>query len=148
LGLKILFDETEKLSVDDRIKKIEIARKNLEESLIALDDLQKEAESNKREIDRTSEIIENLSRDKEKLSTDISEIQKLTSVNIATFQKIAGVPSQESLKRERIIAFFSGVVASIIASILFIVLSKIYALHSESFFKFLSDLIDKIRHIF
>ena len=95
-----------KTSIDERLAKIDIAKTNLSEALKAIDEIKTEAESNKKESENT--------------------VRKLASSDIESFRKVAGILSPSQIKRERIIGFVSGVIASIVASGLVWLIVKIF----------------------
>lgn len=107
------FLEAAPRSIDERLEKIEIARSALAESLSAIEDLQREAEKGKAEYARVAAELDAALRNRDEAAEKLQAIRALMAHDVGAFQALAGVPN---LKRERIIAFFSGVFASLAAS--------------------------------
>jgi len=110
-----LGDDT-KSSIDERIIKIDEARNNLLEGIKAIDELREEADKNKAESQLAIEQIAALAKDKTSLENELISIKNIINSDIQSFQKIAGVPSPKQIRKERILGFFSGVLASIVAA--------------------------------
>jgi hypothetical protein len=116
-GLKIQI-ESASSSIDERIKKIDAAKQNLQEGLLAIKELEEEAEKNKQEAKIALDRINQLNSDKNLLLEEVTLIKRVINVDVGAFQKVAGVPTERQIKRERIIGFISGIVASIVATAL------------------------------
>lgn len=115
LGIEFtLNNETE--SIDDRIQKIELAKKNLQDGLTAIDELQKEADKNRKDAENALNEIKRLKGDKSNLESEIESIRTVIKSDVTAFKKIAGVPSEKQIRKERVIGFVSGVFASVLAS--------------------------------
>ena len=129
LGLEISLDE-DYGSVDERLKKIEIAKQNLLEGLTAIDELKKEAENNKKEVEAALTKLAELQANKSNLQEEVENLQTVISSDVTAFQKLAKVPSDKQIRNERIIGFISGVLASVLASgivwIIVILYNKIF----------------------
>ena len=124
LGLEISLDE-DKGSIDERIKKIEAAKQNLLDGLSAIKELEKEAEKNKYELENALIKLSKIKTDKINLEADLNNIKQVISSDVSTFQKLAGVPTEKEKRKERIIGFFSGIIASIISAGIIWVVTKV-----------------------
>jgi methyl-accepting chemotaxis protein len=117
VGIDISYEENNQ-SIDERIKKIELAKENLKEGLLAIEDLEKEAEKNKKEVKDAILKINELNENKTGLEEELKTIKEVISSDVNAFKKVAGIPSQKQIKKERVLGFISGVIASIIASLI------------------------------
>lgn len=124
LGLEISLDE-DKGSIDERIKKIEAAKQNLLDGLSAIKELEKEAEKNKYELENALIKLSKIKTDKINLEAELNNIKQVISSDASTFQKLAGVPTEKEKRKERIIGFFSGIIASIISAGIIWVVTKV-----------------------
>ncbi len=113
-------------NIDERIKKIEVAKQNLIDGLSAIKELEEEAEKNKREVEKALLKIETLKTNKNNLEEEIQSIKQVISSDVSAFKKIAGIPSEKQIRKERILGFISGVIASILASGIFALIVLIY----------------------
>ena len=115
-GVEISFDRAAELSIDDRIRKIDKARENLVDGLAAIDELRRSAEQNKKEVQQALEQLAQLEEDKRNLQAKLESTRQIIGSDVQAFRDIAGIPSPAAVRRERVIGFVSGVVASIVAS--------------------------------
>lgn len=115
MGIEISIDNSMG-SIDERIKKIEIAKQNLIDGLSAIKELETEAENNKNEIKKALLEIQKLRVNKDDLEKELNSIKQVISSDVSSFKKIAGIPTEMQKKRERILGFISGVIASVLAS--------------------------------
>lgn len=115
LGIEVDID-SETTSIDDRIKKIEIAKQNLIDGLSAIEELKKEAEINKKEAESALLQIESLRAHKSNLEDEISRVKQIITTDVTTFKMVAGIPSDKQIRKERITGFISGVIASVVAT--------------------------------
>ncbi len=113
-------------SIDERIKKIEVAKQNLMEGLSAIKELETEAENNKKEVRKALLQIESLKANKDNLEEELQSIKKVISSDVTAFKKIAGIPSEKQKKKDRYLGFVSGVIASILASIVVTLVVIVY----------------------
>lgn len=114
--IEISLDRQVEASIDVRIRKIDLARANLVEGLSAIDELRKSAEINKKEVQAALEQLAMMEHDKARLQEKLNSVRQVISSDVQAFRDVAGVPSPSSIRRERVIGFVSGVVASIVAS--------------------------------
>ena len=77
--------EGETGSIDDRLKKIDLAKKNLKEGLSAIEELGKEAERNKQEVQKPLSKIQQLTNDKQGLEEELNSIKEVISTDVNTF---------------------------------------------------------------
>lgn len=113
----------EQRSLDERIARLDVAKRHLEDSLGAIEELQRAAKENKAQAESALKRLAQLQEEKSKAELELSEVRKLATADISTFQKLAGVPSRAQIKRERVIGFALGVLASVVASGLVYLLS-------------------------
>ena len=113
-GIQIEFDEEK--SIDERIAKIDEARASMAAALTAIDQLHTEAEENKSELNKSLQKLSEAEKNKSKLEEELANIREVMQSDVTTFRKIAGIPSQEEIKKERVIGFFTGVLASVVAT--------------------------------
>jgi hypothetical protein len=111
-----LKEEEPKGSIDERIAKIDLAKANLLEGLRAIDELKASAESNKKEAENAIAQINRLSRDKTNLEQELEAIKRVVNADVTAFQRVAGVLGPAEIRRERLLGFVSGVIASVTAS--------------------------------
>lgn len=125
LGLGISID-LPTASLDDRIKKLESAKQNLIDGLTAIQELEKEAEKNKREANEALIQLEVLKKNKHSLQSELDTISQIIKTDVSTFRKVAGVPTDKQIKKERVYGFLSGIFASIFASVIIYFVSLIF----------------------
>lgn len=116
LGLSLRLKEEAQRSADERIVLLDAARANLAQGIEAINELRIEAERNKKEIEVAALRLAQIEQDKQSLEHQRDEVKRLVTADITTFQQLAGVPSPTAIRRERLIGFASGVIASILAS--------------------------------
>ncbi len=114
-GIQVEFEEEK--SIDERIAKIDEARSSMVEALTAIDELHQEAESNKTELIKALGTLAEAEKNKNQLKEELHNIRQVMQSDVTTFRKIAGIPSEEEVKKERVLGFFTGVLASVVASI-------------------------------
>jgi len=107
--------ETESRTIDQRLARLDEARTALEESLVAIEDLQRQAEASKRDHVRARAELDATIASKDDAERKLEAIKRLMEQDIEAFQTIAGVPN---VQKERMIGFGSGIAASVIASLL------------------------------
>ena len=78
--------------------------------------MKKEAEKNKREVESALSKLTELNANKNNLQEELQELKHVIASDVSAFQKLARVPSETQINKERIIGFVSGVIASIVAS--------------------------------
>jgi len=110
-----LFDISEEESIDDRIKKIDVARSNLVDGLNAIDELRIAAEQNKREVQQTLQQIAQMKTHKQNLENELNSLNDIIHTDVQTFRAVAGIPSPSDVRQERVLGFISGIIASIVA---------------------------------
>ena len=115
MGLEITIDE-DKGSIDERIKKIETAKQSLLEGLSAIEELEKEAEKNKLELEDVLTKLSEIKKDKTNKETELNNIRQITAADVSAFKILAGVPTENEKRKDKIVAFCYGVAASIIAA--------------------------------
>lgn len=107
--------ETESRTIDQRLARLDEARTALAESLVAIEDLQRQAETSKRDHARARAELDATMASKDDAERKLEAIKRLMEQDVEAFQTIAGVPN---VQKERMIGFGSGIAASVIASLL------------------------------
>ena len=79
-------------SVDTRLAKLEDARRYLLESLEAVDELKRDAEQNKRDLERALAELQVTMADRDAAHEELRSIRTVMSADIAAFRNLAGVP--------------------------------------------------------
>lgn len=115
-SISIAYEEEAQQSLDERIAKLDAAKKNLADGIGAIEQLKLEAERSKTEVAAAAIQVERLTQDKASLSSKLEAMQTVLSADVDAFRQIAGVPDAASIRRERIIGFVSGVAASLVAA--------------------------------
>jgi ribosome-binding ATPase YchF (GTP1/OBG family) len=110
-----LLGETKEVrpSIDERIAKIDMARKSLVDVINAIDELKKEAYDNKKDAAQALQQIDELEKDKESLNKELDAIRTVIRSDVEGFRHVAGITNRT---KERVIGFISGIIASMIAS--------------------------------
>lgn len=115
-GVSIAYEEEAQQTLDERIGKLDAAKRNLADGIKAIDQLKLDAEKSKTEVAAAALQIEQLSQDKASLSSNLEAVRSVLNADVAAFRQIAGVPTAATIRRERIIGFVSGVAASLVAA--------------------------------
>ncbi|MDP3783270.1 MAG: hypothetical protein Q8Q79_10160, partial [Sphingopyxis sp.] len=97
---------------------IEAAKQNLLESLDALDDLKAEADQNKRELQSALETIAMIEQKKVAAQNELDSLQQLADLDATALKKLFDVPTPGRIWRERLYGLVTGIVASLIAALL------------------------------
>lgn len=105
-------------TVDARLAKIELARKNLTDALEAIDELKSASEANQRELAIALERLHDAKEKKTSVEKELQAVQSIAQADIGVFRKLAGVPSKTEIAKERLVGFFLGVLASIVATVI------------------------------
>lgn len=103
-------------SIDERIAKIDAAKANLVEVLAAIDELRDAAEQNRHDAEAALRQLERLERDKSSLEEELAAVRGVIDTDVNTFKRIAGIPSENDIRRERVLGFITGVASSVVAS--------------------------------
>jgi hypothetical protein len=106
----------QRASVDERIAKIEVAKRNLTEALEAMEELQQAAEENKAELATAIERLGLAQKERSSAERELEAVRGIAQSDIEVFKKLAGVPSRMAIAKERFIGFLLGICASVIAS--------------------------------
>lgn len=105
-------------TIDARIAKIDEAKERLIEGLSAIEELKSAATTNKKELHETLRRLSDIHDSKLLAERELTAIRAVASVDLSAFQKIAGVPSKRTIRLERTIGFVLGVLASLVASVI------------------------------
>lgn len=120
-----LGDSGNAVDVDARIKKIDAARDNLQDAIQAIDELRDQADLNKKELRDALSRIDEVEKQKSELNNELQTLQKIAEADTNAFRRIVGLPTKGDVWRERLLGFGSGVVASVVASIIFVFIQKL-----------------------
>lgn len=118
--LGINFDDG--TNVDERIRKIEIAKENLQDALEAINSLSLTADENKRQLREALDDLDQAENKRASLENELAQIRQIATADVATFRKLAGI----SPIRDQIVGFVAGIIASIVASLLLLGVAKIF----------------------
>lgn len=103
-------------NIDTRVAKIEAARSNLVEAIEAIDELRDKAEENKRDLAALTEKLSRTEAQKASVDMQLSTLRDLAALDTQSVRQSLGIPTRLQIWRERLIAFASGIVASVVAS--------------------------------
>lgn len=111
-------------TIDARLAKIEVARRNLAEALEAIDELKSAAEANQAELVIALERLRDAQDQRASAEKEVQAVRSIAQTDVEVFRKLAGVPSKMEIAKERLIGFILGVLASVIASFIWWALTK------------------------
>ena len=120
----VVFEETPRQTIDERIAKIDAARSNLAEAISAIDELKAAANSNKADLESALERLGQTQAKHDDAKRELELVRQVASSDVETFQRLAGVPSKSQIAKERALGFVFGVLASLIASVVWWLLTK------------------------
>jgi DNA repair exonuclease SbcCD ATPase subunit len=118
----------DRLTIDERIAKIDSARENLNDAIAAIDELRREADGNKAELEKALAQIATLEETRKRTEADIAVLDHVAKTDTEAFRRLVGVPTKTEVNRDRIFGFVSGVVASVVATILVLAATWIFSL--------------------
>ena len=101
--------------IDQRLAKLDAAKSALQESLEAIQELQLEASNARIEHAAASSRLETILETKGDEERKLNELRAFYARDMSTLRELTGAPNQGL---ERVLAFFLGVGASLIASVL------------------------------
>lgn len=127
---KFILDEPDR-NIDERIRKIDIARDNLKDALGAIDEIRSQADRNKNELEQALLRLQVVHEQKAKIDEELFTLKQIAEADTSAFRKVVGLPSKGDLWRERLVGFASGVLASVVASFAFAGLSYLYSLATD-----------------
>lgn len=103
-------------SVDERVARLDEARHALMEGLQAIDELRDEADRNKQDLAKALAELSTVQVNKATAERELYAVKEAVNVDIEVFRSLARIPNDAQIKRERLMGFITGVLASIIAS--------------------------------
>ncbi|MDF1740472.1 MAG: hypothetical protein P1U86_15030 [Verrucomicrobiales bacterium] len=103
-------------SIDKRIEKLDDAREALSQGLDAIDELRTDASRHKNEVKKALEELSDLSSETAELEAKKDSIAKVLDSEVSAFRDVAGIPSEVQRRRDKVLGFVSGVIASMVAS--------------------------------
>lgn len=133
-GVTVEFEKKAQQSLDERIAKLDAAQKNLADGIEAIEQLKHDAERTKRDVTFAAEQLQRLSEDKEEAAKQLESIRRAANSDIDAFRQLAGVPTEASIRRERVVGFVGGVIASLVASAIIWGAGKAYPYLLSHFF--------------
>lgn len=125
--VRSVLQEENSLSIDERIKKIDAARENLQDAIYAVESLREEANSNRLDLEDALRRIADAEREKHEVGKQLEALKQVAEADTAAFRRVVGLPTKADVWRERLLGFASGIVASIIASVIFVALQSLFA---------------------
>jgi ABC-type transporter Mla subunit MlaD len=115
-------------TLDKRIQQIERASSSLQDATEAVRELQEIAKSNKAEVEAVLATLAQVKTEKQTAEQELAALRALAEVDVEAFRRVAGVPTQLQIAkerfRERAYGFLLGVLASVVASALWWLLTK------------------------
>ena len=112
--------ERDKVSeFNEATKKIESARKNIDEFLSSLGDMTTYVEKVRGELSEVSDEVKKASNQKENLEKRIKSLDEIKKHDEDTVRDLFGIPSKSQQRWTRWRGFAEGVAASLIASVIF-----------------------------
>ncbi|MEI2742886.1 MAG: hypothetical protein V9G63_10710 [Candidatus Competibacter sp.] len=88
-------------TLDKRIQQIERARGSLQDATEAVRELQEIAKSNKAEVEAVLANLAQVKTEKQAAEQELAALRKLAEVDVEAFRKVAGVPTQLQMAKER-----------------------------------------------
>ena len=108
-------DVSPKRPIDDRIARLDEAKSAILESLGAIDELREDASRAREEHANVVSALETALANREDAEQKLESIRKIIAQDVLAFREMAGITD---VRKERLIGFFSGVCASVLASAL------------------------------
>lgn len=96
-------------NIDERIRKIELARENLTDALGAIDDLKLSAQRNKIELETLRQALHDASLHKLSLDDKNQSLEKLAAVKVETIRSTFNLPSRKQILRGHALSFVIGI---------------------------------------
>lgn len=112
-------------SIDERIAKIDEAKASLVEGIKLIEELREAAETNKKESELALQHLAKLEGDRANLQHQLEAMKIIAESDVSAFRKMVGVPSPIDIRKERAIAFFVGVISSLVASGIFLGIARL-----------------------
>ncbi|MGE3146301.1 MAG: hypothetical protein AB7K35_12015 [Pseudorhodoplanes sp.] len=106
-------------TLDERIRKIELARDNLADALAAVDELKAVAETNRKELAEIEESVRRRAAENKTLETQQNQLKTLAGLDVHTVRMALGLPTQREVWRGYVFSFFGGIVTTIVISLLY-----------------------------
>lgn len=116
--LEKILDASE-ASVDERLQKIDRARQNLADALGAIEELSKQANQQKSELEALTTAVATVTNEKDVATSELAAIRTLANLDAKAVQKAFQMPTRSQRWFERGFSFCLGVIASLIASFIF-----------------------------
>ena len=107
-----------KVEPDEGVRRIEQAKASLEEALSAVDEVRIAAERHQREAEAALARLAKLEESKGELEKEVELVREIARKDVGAFRRVAGIPSASDMKRERLVGFVTGVLASVLAAAL------------------------------
>jgi len=105
-------------NIDERLKKIGQARENLTEALQAIDDLQATAEDNRQDLENLDQAILRAEEQRAGLAAELTALKGLADLDSKAVREALRLPTEVDKWRERIWGFIFGLLAGLVATVL------------------------------
>lgn len=113
VGTRLAESLEPKEPLDDRLSKLETARAALADGLSAVTELQEAVQLSKRDYVSARADLEATLASKADAESKLKSIRQIMDQEVTAFRSLAGVPD---VRRERVVGFLTGVLASIVAA--------------------------------
>ena len=114
----IKFFPSSRTTIDERLSKFDDIKTYLLEAAAAVEDLKTQAEENKAAKERLLADLSILQENQRQVQEETRAISEATKADVEAFRKLAGIPSENEIKKNRIWGFIGGVVASLVAAVI------------------------------
>ncbi len=115
---------TLKRSIDERIEQIDAARRSLATALEAVDELKVEANKNRADLADALEQLRTADELRATAEQEAATARLAADTDVGSFRKIMGIPSRRQIALERAIGFVLGVLASLLASLVWWLITR------------------------
>jgi hypothetical protein len=113
-------------TIDQRLSKIDDAKHSLTDALGALSELKLQAEANKSRYDALVVKLSNAQKEEASAQEQLQVLKDLAVLDSRMVRNALGIPSPAQQWRERGVSFALGVVASIVAAVIWHFAAKLF----------------------
>ena len=103
--------------IDERLLQIDVARNSLETALAAIDELKQLANRNKKDLDEALARLHEANANKLTAEQEAEIAREIARVDVTGLRKVVCIPTRTQIAWERAIGFGLGVLASLLASL-------------------------------
>lgn len=114
-----------------QVEKIENARENIASALGALDTMAKSIVSRQQELGEIQNEVNEALKQKGELEKSVEELRNIKKRDVQVAQEVFGVPTEKERRQSRFRGFIEGVVASIVATVIYVNTPVIFTMASE-----------------